>query len=173
MGLPGAPGSKGLSGPKGSKGESGSPGIRGTPGLAGQRGNPGERGELGSTGPMGLKGEKGTTGDRGREVKRVKRDGPDSLVNQAHLAPEGCKGTLVHLAHPDLKEDLVAAPGAIPGLDLLVLLVYLDPRDSGVFLDFLDPGDSQATRVDQGTLVQWVPRDTVNQVLQVSLDPLV
>lgn len=49
---------------------------------------------------------KGQQGTWDREVKRVKRDGLDSPVNQAHLAPEGSRGILVHLAHPDLKEDL-------------------------------------------------------------------
>lgn len=49
---------------------------------------------------------KGQQGTRDREVKRVKQDGLDSPVNQAHLAPEGSRGILVHLAHPDLKEDL-------------------------------------------------------------------
>lgn len=45
-------------------------------------------------------------GIRGREVKKVKWGGPDSWVSQAHLAPEGCRVTVVYLALLDLKEDL-------------------------------------------------------------------
>lgn len=122
-------------------------------------------------------------GIRGREVKKVKWGGPDSWVSQAHLAPEGCRVTVVYLALLDLKEDLgvtrrtatfsksaercfslsciyccratsrEAVPRVKAGLDLLVLQVQLGTRDSGVLLDLVDPGDSRAVLVGQGTLV--------------------
>ncbi|XP_035462312.1 collagen alpha-1(XXI) chain isoform X3 [Scophthalmus maximus] len=119
-GLQGTPGPVGSAGEPGGAGQPGHPGMPGLKGSTGQRGNPGERGELGlkgeqgehgrpgvhgSTGPMGLKGE-GQQGIWGREVKKVKGDGLDSRVSQAHLAPGGLRGALVHLAHLDPKEDL-------------------------------------------------------------------
>ncbi|XP_071336956.1 collagen alpha-1(XXI) chain isoform X2 [Trachinotus anak] len=104
-GSAGQPGHPGMPGLKGSKGQRGNPGERGDMGLRGEKGEPGRPGHHGSTGPIGLRGE-GQQGIQGREVKRVKRDDQDSLVSQAHLAPEVCRGTLVHLASLDLREDL-------------------------------------------------------------------
>lgn len=42
----------------------------------------------------------------GREVKKVMWDGPDNQASRAYPAPEGSQGTVVQLAHQDLKEDL-------------------------------------------------------------------
>ncbi|XP_056251589.1 collagen alpha-1(XXI) chain isoform X2 [Seriola aureovittata] len=104
-GSAGQPGHPGIPGMKGTKGQRGNPGESGEMGLRGEKGEPGRPGNHGSTGSTGLKGE-GQQGIWGKEVKRVKRDGLDSLVSQAQLAPEGCRGTLVYLVHLDLKEDL-------------------------------------------------------------------
>lgn len=54
----------------------------------------------------GLLARKGQQEIQGREVKKVKWVGLDSLVSQAHPAPEGHRGILVLLAHLDLKWDL-------------------------------------------------------------------
>ncbi|KAI4813037.1 hypothetical protein KUCAC02_024391 [Chaenocephalus aceratus] len=175
MGLPGAPGLKGSIGLKGSAGEPGRagqlghPGMPGLTGSEGQRGSAGDRGqagitggkgeqgrpgEPGSTGSMGLKGE-GQQEMLGREVKKVMWDGPDNQVSRAYPAAEGSQGTVVQLAHQDLKEDLQvkcrtitfgkSAERSFSG--------QLGSRDSGVLLVLVAPGDSQATLVGQGTLV--------------------
>lgn len=42
---------------------------------------------------------------RGREVRRVMWAGLDNRVSPAPPEPEGCRGTVVFLAHRDQKED--------------------------------------------------------------------